>query len=132
MEKQRFTMEDLKEIIVRLRAPGGCPWDRVQTCDSIKMSAVEEAYELVDAIDQDDDEKILEETGDILLQAVFHAVIKSALFLCAGAIIYKAGKTKVTELRGIGKEMPVTMWCFDGDLSKINFPPYSRFWGRQS
>ena len=69
-------MEDLKEIIVRLRAPGGCPWDRVQTCESIKMSAVEEAYELVDAIDQDDDEKILEETGDILLQAVFHAVIK--------------------------------------------------------
>ena len=76
LEKQRFSMDDLKEIIVRLRAPGGCPWDRVQTCDSIKMSAVEEAYELVDAIDQDDDEKIMEETGDILLQAVFHAVIK--------------------------------------------------------
>lgn len=76
LQKQRFSMEDLKEIIVRLRAPGGCPWDRVQTCDSIKMSAVEEAYELVDAIDLDDDEKILEETGDILLQAVFHAVIK--------------------------------------------------------
>ena len=76
LEKKRFTLEDLKEIIVRLRAPGGCPWDRVQTCESIKMSAVEEAYELVDAIDQDDDEKILEETGDILLQAIFHAVIK--------------------------------------------------------
>ena len=66
----------MKEIIVRLRAPNGCPWDRVQTNDSIKMSAVEEAYELVDAIDQEDDEKIAEETGDILLQAVFHAVIK--------------------------------------------------------
>ena len=76
LQKQRFSMEDLKEIIVRLRAPGGCPWDRVQTCDSIKMSAVEEAYELVDAIDASSDEKILEETGDILLQAVFHAVIK--------------------------------------------------------
>ena len=74
--KQRFTMEDLKEIVVRLRKPNGCPWDRVQTCDSIKMSVVEEAYELVDAIDQGDDEKILEETGDILLQAVFHAVMK--------------------------------------------------------
>jgi tetrapyrrole methylase family protein/MazG family protein len=61
LEKQRFTMEDLKEIVVRLRAPNGCPWDRVQTNDSIKMSAVEEAYELVDAIDQEDDEKILEE-----------------------------------------------------------------------
>ena len=76
LNKTRFTAEDLKEIIVRLRKPNGCPWDRVQTSESIKMSAVEEAYELVDAIDQDDDEKILEETGDILLQAVFHAVLK--------------------------------------------------------
>ena len=76
LQKQRFTTEDLKEIIVRLRAPDGCPWDRVQTSDSIKMSAVEEAYELVDAIDQDDDEKILEEAGDLMMQAVFHAVLK--------------------------------------------------------
>lgn len=76
LDKTRFSLDDLKEIIVRLRKPDGCPWDRVQTNDSIKMSAVEEAYELVDAIDQDDDEKILEETGDILLQAVFHAVLK--------------------------------------------------------
>ncbi|MBQ9714079.1 MAG: nucleoside triphosphate pyrophosphohydrolase [Clostridia bacterium] len=76
LKKQRFTMEDLKEIVVRLRAPNGCPWDRVQTCQSIKMSAVEEAYELVDAIDQEDDDKILEEAGDILLQAVFHAILK--------------------------------------------------------
>ena len=76
LQKKRFTAEDLKEIVVRLRAPDGCPWDRVQTPDSIKMSVVEEAYELVDAIDQEDDEKILEETGDIVLQAVFHAVMK--------------------------------------------------------
>ena len=76
LEKKRFTAEDLKEIIVRLRAPDGCPWDKVQTNDSIKMSAVEEAYELVDAIDQEDDEKILEEAGDIMMQAVFHAVLK--------------------------------------------------------
>ena len=76
LDKKRFTLEDLKEIVVRLRAPNGCPWDKVQTNDSIKMSAVEEAYELVDAIDQEDDDKILEETGDIVLQAVFHAVMK--------------------------------------------------------
>jgi len=76
LQKQRFSIEDLKEIIVRLRKPNGCPWDRVQTNESIKMSAVEEAYELVDAIDAEDDEKIQEETGDILLQAVFHAVMK--------------------------------------------------------
>ncbi|MBQ8283686.1 MAG: nucleoside triphosphate pyrophosphohydrolase [Clostridia bacterium] len=76
LKKQRFALEDLKEIIVRLRRPDGCPWDRVQTNDSVKMAAVEESYELVDAIDQNDDEKILEETGDILMQAVFHAVLK--------------------------------------------------------
>lgn len=76
LEKTRFSIADLKEIIIRLRAPNGCPWDKVQTNESIKMSAVEEAYELVDAIDQKDDDKILEETGDILLQAVFHAVLK--------------------------------------------------------
>ena len=76
LKKQRFTLDDLKEIIVRLRKPDGCPWDRVQTCESIKMSALEEAYELVDAIDVGDDDKILEEAGDILMQSVFHAVLK--------------------------------------------------------
>lgn len=77
VEKKRFTAEDLHEIVVRLRKPNGCPWDRVQTCETIKMNAVEEAYELVDAIDLNDDEKLLEETGDIMLQAIFHAVIKA-------------------------------------------------------
>jgi len=76
LEKKRYTIGDLKEILYRLRRPDGCPWDRVQTNESIKMSAIEEAYELVDAIDCEDDEKIFEETGDVLLQAVFHAVIK--------------------------------------------------------
>ena len=76
LQKTRFTVNDLHDIVVRLRRPDGCPWDKVQTNDSIKMSAVEEAYELVDAIDQDDDEKILEETGDVILQAIFHAVMK--------------------------------------------------------
>ncbi len=76
LRKSRFSLEDLQEIVVRLRKPDGCPWDRVQTSESIKMSAVEEAYELVDAIDAGDDDKILEETGDLLLQTVFHAVLK--------------------------------------------------------
>ena len=47
-QKKRYGVEDLKDIITRLRAPNGCPWDRVQTNDSIKMSAVEEAYEYED------------------------------------------------------------------------------------
>jgi tetrapyrrole methylase family protein/MazG family protein len=76
LNKKRFTLADLKDIVVRLRRPDGCPWDKVQTPESIKMNVVEEAYELLDAIDSGDDDKVLEETGDILLQATFHAVMK--------------------------------------------------------
>lgn len=76
LEKKRFDTEDLKELVVRLRRPDGCPWDRVQTPESIKMNVVEEAYELLDAIESGDDDKVLEESGDILLQAAFHAVMR--------------------------------------------------------
>lgn len=63
-----------------------------------------------------------------LLHVVFHAVIKSALFLCAGAIIYKTGKTSVDELKGIGKEMPVTIWCYTfASAALIGIPPASGF-----
>ena len=63
-----------------------------------------------------------------LLHVVFHAVIKSTLFLCAGAIIYKTGKTTVDELTGIGKEMPVTIWCYTiASAALIGIPPASGF-----
>lgn len=63
-----------------------------------------------------------------LLHVVFHAVIKSALFMCAGAIIYKTGKTTVDHLKGIGKEMPVTIWCYTfASLALIGIPPASGF-----
>jgi len=63
-----------------------------------------------------------------LLHVVFHAVIKSALFLCAGAIIYKTGKTSVDELKGIGKEMPITIWCYTfASAALIGIPPASGF-----
>lgn len=63
-----------------------------------------------------------------LLHVVFHAVIKSALFMCAGAIIYKTGKTNVDDLKGIGKEMPVTIWCYTFvSLALIGIPPASGF-----
>ncbi len=74
--KERFSFADLVKIIMRLREPDGCPWDRGQTNESIRICAIEEAYELVEGIELDDDDKILEESGDVLLQAVFHAVIK--------------------------------------------------------
>ena len=63
-----------------------------------------------------------------LLHVVFHAIIKSALFMSAGAIIYKTGKTRVDEFRGIGKEMPVTIWCYTfASLALIGIPPASGF-----
>ncbi len=63
-----------------------------------------------------------------LLHVVFHAVIKSCLFLSAGAIIYKTHKTNVDELRGIGKEMPVTIWCYTfASAALIGIPPASGF-----
>ena len=63
-----------------------------------------------------------------LLHVVFHAVIKSCLFLSAGAIIYKTHKTNVQELRGIGKEMPVTVWCYTfAAAALIGIPPASGF-----
>ncbi len=63
-----------------------------------------------------------------LLHAVFHAFIKSALFLSAGAIIYKTGKTDVDDMTGIGKEMPVTIWCYTfASLALIGIPPASGF-----
>lgn len=76
LKKERYDYADLEKLIKLLRAPNGCPWDRVQTNESIKGNTIEEAYELVDAIERDDDDGIEEETGDVLLQAAFHSVIK--------------------------------------------------------
>ncbi len=63
----------LVEIMARLRAPGGCPWDRDQTFDSIKPYTLEETYEVLDAIDRRDWPNLAEELGDFILQAVFYA-----------------------------------------------------------
>ncbi len=63
------------ELIARLRAPGGCPWDREQTHESVKPMTIEEAYEVAEAIDEGDDHELAAELGDLLLQVVFHADI---------------------------------------------------------
>ena len=75
LEKRRFGFNDLLDILRRLRAPDGCPWDRAQTHESIRGNMIEEAYELVDAIDSGADDKICEETGDVLMQGAFHALL---------------------------------------------------------
>ena len=70
-----YSFDDLLRIMYRLRGRDGCDWDKVQTHTSIRKNAIEEAYELVDAIDNDDIENIIEESGDVILQGVFHAII---------------------------------------------------------
>ncbi len=64
---------ELIEVMARLRAPGGCPWDRKQTFDTIKTYLLEETYEVMDAIDREDWRGLQEELGDLLLQPVFFA-----------------------------------------------------------
>ena len=64
-------VNNLLEVMERLRAPGGCPWDREQTMETLKPFIIEEAYELVEAIDRGDVQDIEEECGDLLLQVVF-------------------------------------------------------------
>lgn len=70
--KQKYTFGDLCRIMDRLVAPDGCPWDKAQTHESIRVNLIEEAYEAVDAIDGGDIDAMTEEIGDVLLQAVFH------------------------------------------------------------
>ncbi len=67
--------ERLVAIMARLRAPGGCPWDREQNLDSIKPYTLEETYEVLEAIDKRDYAGLCEELGDFMLQAVFYAQI---------------------------------------------------------
>ena len=72
---EKYTFSELVDIIAARRAPGGCPWDREQTHESIRKSVIEEAYELVEAIDGKNPSKIADESGDVLLQVVLHAQI---------------------------------------------------------
>lgn len=71
----RFPLDPLVHIMARLRGEGGCPWDREQDHQSLKPYLIEEAYEVLEALDEEDMYKICEELGDLLLQIVFHAQI---------------------------------------------------------
>ncbi len=75
-EKDKYTYQDLLDIITLLRSPDGCPWDKVQTHESIRRGLLEEAYEAAEGIDRDDPKLLCEELGDLLMQVVFHADIE--------------------------------------------------------
>lgn len=71
MSKRSF--EEVVQLMARLRAPDGCPWDREQTHRSLRTYLLEETYEVLDAIERDDSEALKDELGDLLLQVIFHA-----------------------------------------------------------
>jgi len=75
MKKEKYTFQDLTELMGKLRSDEGCPWDREQTHESLKRYMVEETYEALEAIEDGDDAGIKEELGDVLLQVVFHSQI---------------------------------------------------------
>jgi MazG family protein len=70
--KKHPAIEDLLRVMARLRSPTGCPWDREQNHHTLRRHAIEEVYELIDAIEAEDDHEMAEELGDLLLQVVFH------------------------------------------------------------
>ena len=73
--KEHYTIDDLINIMEALRGENGCPWDKVQTHDSIKKCLIEESYEAIDALDIGNDELFANELGDVLLQVIFHSQI---------------------------------------------------------
>ena len=70
--KKKPAIEDLLRVMAKLRSPKGCPWDREQDHLTLRRHAIEEVYELIDAIEARDDHEMAEELGDLLLQVVFH------------------------------------------------------------
>jgi MazG family protein len=72
VKKNKAAIDELLRIMAKLRSPQGCPWDREQDHLSLRFHAVEEVYELMDAIENADDHEMVEELGDLLLQVVFH------------------------------------------------------------
>ncbi len=77
MEEALPSLAKLKAVLARLRAPDGCPWDRKQTPKSLQRNLLEEVYELLEAVDDDDTAELLEELGDVLVQVLFYAQLYS-------------------------------------------------------
>jgi tetrapyrrole methylase family protein/MazG family protein len=95
MEQDPSSFDTLEKIVARLRAPDGCPWDRAQTHASIKPYLIEEAYEVLQALDDENAKKLCEELGDLLLQIMLHA-----------QMAYEAGAFDIRDvIRGISTKL---------------------------
>ena len=109
------------EVVRRLRAPGGCPWDREQTHESLRPYLLEETYELLEAIDSRDDDKMMEELGDLLLQVAMHAEIAAEEGRFDAAKVSEAVAAKMV------KRHPHVF----GDVSVANADEVLRNWEHQ-
>ncbi len=109
------------EVVARLRAPGGCPWDREQTHESLRPYLLEETYELLEAIDSGDDARIMEELGDVLLQVAMHAEI------AAEQSRFDAAKVSETVAAKMVKRHPHVF----GSISVANADEVLRNWEHQ-
>jgi len=92
-KKSGTALRELLAVMARLRSPGGCPWDREQDHQTLRFHAVEEAYELMDAIEAGDDQEMAEELGDLLLQVVFHCQLAGE----RGAFDFEQVARRITE-----------------------------------
>jgi uncharacterized protein YabN with tetrapyrrole methylase and pyrophosphatase domain len=92
-KKSANAIRGLLAVMARLRSPGGCPWDREQDHQTLRFHAVEEAYELMDAIEAGDDQEMAEELGDLLLQVVFHCQLAGE----RGAFDFEQVTRRITE-----------------------------------
>ena len=91
--KPKSALAELLAVMVKLRSPKGCPWDREQDHMPLRYHAVEEVYELIDAIEAGDDQEMAEELGDLLLQVVFHCQLASE----RGAFDFEHVARRITE-----------------------------------
>ena len=114
-------VEAIFEVVHRLRAPGGCPWDREQTHVSLRPYLLEETYELLEAIDAGDDAKMREELGDLLLQVAMHAEIAA-----------EAGRFDASEVsEAVAAKMVKRHPHVFGDVSVANADEVLRNWEHQ-
>jgi MazG family protein len=92
-KKAGAAIQGLVAVMARLRSPAGCPWDREQDHQTLRFHAVEEVYELMDAIEAGDDQEMAEELGDLLLQVVFHCQLARE----RGAFDFEQVARRITE-----------------------------------
>ena len=91
--KKKAAIDELLKVMAKLRSPKGCPWDREQDHQTLRWHAVEEVYELLDAIESRDDHELEEELGDLLLQVVFHCQLAKE----RGAFDFNKVARRITE-----------------------------------